>query len=140
MRGSAIAAVAAFVLTTSGSIAHAQTLGANFSTVRQAYADAQLVRIGDARALELREVDYAGFHWKTVDFVFNSAGRLDHLTMSTDAASYEEVLKAASVARMQEPPSVSTAAAPGGPDLQVRVCEGRSGGVTVTYEAVSVLS
>ena len=135
----AAAAAVALGLTSLGAVAQAQTLGADFSAVRRVYADARVVRIGEAQALELRDIDYAGLHWRAVDFVFNRAGRLDHLTMTTEAASYDEVLKVASTS-LKEVPSVSTAAAVGGEDMQIKVCEQRGGGVSVTYEAVPVLS
>ena len=139
MRRFGLWAGAALIVTASSGAAQAQTLGATFSLVHQAYANARSVQMGDVQALELRDVDYAGLHWKVVDFVFNKAGRLEHLTMSSDVASYDDVLHIAAT-RMQEPPSVSAAAAPGGRDLQIRVCEQRGGGVTVTYEPASTLS
>lgn len=138
MRQFGLVAMAAVSLLIAGATAQAQTLGAGFSDVRQRYADAQLVRIGDARALELRDVDYGGFHWRAVDFVFSRTGHLDHLTMTSDAA-YEDVLRV-TAAHLAEPPSVSATAAPGGPEMQVRVCEQRGGGVIVTYEAAASLS
>lgn len=139
MRRRVLLAISALAIAASGGFAQAQALGATFSQVRLAYAGAKPVQVDEAKALELHDVDYAGFRWKTVDFIFNSAGGLDHLTMTSDIASYDAVLEATS-ARMSEVPAISTAAAPGGRDMQIRVCERRGGGVTVTYEAVPTLS
>ena len=130
--------VAAALLIASGGGAHAQTLGDRFEGVLRSHVDAQAVEVEGARALQLRSVDYAGFRWKTVDFVFDASGRLARLTMSTDAG-YDTVLSYAKT-RAADADGLVAAATQGGPELQMRVCEGRDGTVSVTYEAASVLT
>lgn len=123
--------------------AGAETLGAQFAQLRYAYPQADSVQVEGHRALELRQEDYGGVHWDRVDFVFNAAGRLDHLSMSTASASYETVQRLAML-QLSPPSAASSPAAASDEDLsddmQIRICESDDGQVTMTFEPTATLS
>ena len=130
------------LMSTAASTASAQALGASVAAVKRAYPAAASVRIGRARALELADVDYAGVHWSKVDFVFDATGRLDRMVMNSSAIAYEAALKLAQL-QMDAPGPASgleTASEDASPDMEIRVCEGDSGAVTMTFEHVTTLS
>ena len=129
----------ALAISASATAACAHTLGAAYDDVRQTYGKAVAVTVDGARALELDDVDYDGFHWKAVDFVFDSSNRLSRMTMTSDSASYDDVL-AAATSSLQDDDGVTPAAAPVDPGLQIRVCQDDAGHVTLTYEPEAIVS
>lgn len=131
------------IMLSCGGAAGAETLGAGFAHIRANYPQAAPVQVDGHKALELRGEAYGGVNWDRVDFVFDAAGRLDHLSMSTASASYETVQRLA-VLQLNPPGAahsgVEAADDVGDSDMEIRICESDDGQVTMTFEPASTLS
>ena len=140
-----VACCAAIAVGLAGSAdsAGAEALGARFEQVRDTYPGAAYVKMEGRAALELKDEDYGGVHWDRIDFIFDAAGRLDHLSMSTASSSYEAVRR---LAELQLTPPASTQVARMASreevtdEMEIRICESDDGQVTMTYEPTSTLS
>ena len=76
-----------------------------------------------------------------MDFVFDASGHLSRLQMTSRAATYDTILRVASAQLQASGPIRSMAAAErAGREMQIRVCEGDGGEVTLTYEALTQVS
>ena len=114
--------------------AAAPHLGSTYKSVKADYAQAAVTGTANhGKVLELREVDYAGIRWDRVDFQFDAQDRLATLSLHTGTARYETVLAMAQM-QSQQPDGVASTTDSVGDDMQVRVCEGDDGAVTMTYE------
>ena len=128
-------ATGALVLLTSP--AAAQQLGATYRTVQARYVDAKPISLSEhARELELSEIDYAGVRWSKVDFIFGPSARLERMVLRTHTASFEQVLGLAQ--RQPERRGGKVAVLDEvAPTMQMRVCEGVDGEISLTYEPLA---
>ena len=116
-------------------------LGMTWSDVQSTYPMASRLsapRKGPA-TLELKDVDFGGAHWRTVDFIFSVTGRLDRVQLVTREESYDH-LQARLLAE-PDPNSQLNAGAQQIMDfdssIQVRICDWGADGVVLTYERPS---
>ena len=112
-------------------------LGSSMARVASAYPQARAARADSGEAeLELSDVTYGGGRWSKIDFVFDGAGRLARVRLSTRALSFAQ-LRAELETRYDNYVAAAQAvgaSAPAGDDLQLRICEAGDGAVSLTYE------
>ena len=135
LRAAAGAVTACSLLLLSGT-ASAKVIGTSLASVQRSYPSARLLdHGGGSRVLELRGVDYAGVRWATVDFRFADGEHLSAMTMTTRAASYEQIRALAQASASAPSGLLQVQNASLVDDSQLRICEEMSGDVSLTYEA-----
>jgi hypothetical protein len=116
-------------------------LGVPYGVVRAAFANAQEVSGAGRRILEVREPHFAGVVWRKADFAFDATNHLASVTLLTTGDSFDHIKKLMADALAQAdaaPPGQEGLAQDLEGDVQIRICEGGDGAITVTFERTAV--
>jgi len=116
-------------------------MGAPFGVVRAAFANAKEIRGAGRRVLEVRTPHFAGVVWRKADFAFDGTDHLKSVTLSTTGYSFAQIenLMADALAKVDAaPPGQEGLAQDAQGDVQIRICEGDKGEITVTFERTAI--
>jgi hypothetical protein len=116
-------------------------LGAPYGVVRAAFANAKEVHGPHRRVLEVRAPLFEGVVWQKADFAFDATNHLASVTLSTtgDSFAHIEKLMADALAKADAaPPGQEGLAQDVEGDVQIRICEGGDGAITVTFERTAI--
>jgi hypothetical protein len=116
-------------------------LGAPYGVVRAAFAKVDEVYRARQRVLEVRAPHFGGVVWEKADFTFNSTNHLASVTLSTthDSFAHIKTLMADALAKVDAaPPGQEGLAQDAEGDVQIRICEGADGAITVTFQRTAI--
>jgi len=132
---------AGYMLTPGFAAAAPLKLGAPFGVVRAAFANAKEIHSASQRVLEVITPHFAGVVWRKADFAFDGTDHLKFVTLSTTGYSFAQIenLMAAALAQVDAaPPGQEGLAQDVQGDVQIRICEGDKGEITVTFERTAI--